>query len=983
MEKYYWRSVSANHAFLALLMLLLPGALLRAQSTTSLRVETRQGDEWEALPIDSLGIEVEGMGSQARVTYEFRIFNPHQRSLEGRCLLPLPPGGIIAGFALETAGEMREASVVDARLGRTAYEEVVRRQIDPGLVEYLADDVYRLRVFPLLPQGFRRVRIVMEVTLRPADGVLSLPIYTTGTTPKVSFRFNWAGATGLPSVSGGPRLPFQLMDRNAKATWEGPSQRWERQSALLIPYELAGPSVWVDEAGWAYLEMPLGQQAKPRPAASRVRLYWDRSASMATWQRKEAVQAILAWFQQARPSALEVVPFHLLPEAGSVFRANDPQAVAELEAFLLDIVPDGMADWSNLSFNERGIDLYLLVTDGVGGLQPKPFPVVNAPVLVLSKPLGAGALAGFALSSGGNVVALDAAQPENSGQALATVRPQLLALMGTSKDLWLPIDQDRSGGLLRLAGRITGRQPDLRMRVGYPNDFQDIAIPDWGEGKATWPLNLERLYGKALVNRQLYLAVTDMDQLASLGTAYHLVTPATSLLVLERADDYATYKVEPPASLKKEVEELLARQEEDQRSKKESHLQATAGAFQARITWWKTDFKPKPLPKPARRDTLDERRDRSRRNLEENEERRSFPASAPAYSMDEVGIEADASPAREAVVGSMVTVSGADVSEEPMMAGEAETEEVPDEATKGNITLEAWSTTSTYLPLLEKAGKSWLVFYAELREKHGGSPGFFLDIANWRWSRGDTLSAIRVAGNLGEMAPGDHELLRSLARRLEEAGELDLAVRLFEEIKRLRPEEPQSLRDLALAKAAQGAWQEAANLLMEVASNPWPDRFPEIAVMAAHELNALAGQHPGKVSLSGLDQRLTADLPTDLRVLLQWDQNDVDMDLWVTDPRGERCLYNHRETAIGGWMSRDFTGGYGPEEFLIKTAMPGTYKVEVNYYGNNRQEISRPVLVQLRLIFDYGKPTQREERITRELTGKSETILIGTFEVGK
>ncbi len=980
MKKYYCCGTWLRPALL-LLGTLLSFSAAMPQTATQLRVESRNGESWEALPVDSLGIVIEGMGSQVRVTYELRIFNPRQTQTEGRCLLPLPPGAVITGFALETVGEMREASVVDARLGRTAYEDIVRRQIDPGLVEYLADDVYRLRIFPLPAMGFRRVRIVMEASLQPVNGALTLPIFTTGTTPKVSFRFNWAGATGLPSVSGGPRLPFQLMNRNAKATWEGPSQRWERQAALVIPYELAGPSVWVDEAGWAYLEMPLGQQAKPRPAASRVRLYWDRSASMATWQRKEAVQAILAWFQQMKPAALEVVPFHLVAEAGAVFRANDPQAAAELEAFLLDLVPDGMADWSNLSFNERGIDLYLLVTDGVGGLQPKPFPVVNAPVLVLSKPLGAGALAGFALSSGGNVVALDAAQPENSGQALATVRPQLLALMGTSKDLWLPIDQDRSGGLLRLAGKITGRQPDLRMRVGYPNDFQDIAIPDWGEGKATWPLDLQRLHGKALVNRQMYLAVADMDQLAELGKKYHLVTPATSLLVLERAEDYAIYKVEPPASLKKEVEDLLARQEEDQRSKKESHLQATAEAFQARITWWKTDFKPKPLPKPARRDTLEERRDRSR---EESEERMYLPSavSDEAYESDADGVSDLMDQEPESPVGLSVNATGMSL-ESMSEDSEESSDAISDEATKGNITLEAWSTTSTYLPLLEKAGENWIVFYVELREKHGGSPGFFLDIANWRWSKGDSLGAVRVAGNLGEMSPGDHELLRSLARRFEEAGELELAVRLFEEIKRLRPEEPQSLRDLALAKAAQGAWQEAANLLMEVASNPWPDRFPEIAVMAAHELNALAGQHPGKVSLSGLDQRLTADLPTDLRVLLQWDQNDVDMDLWVTDPRGERCLYNHRETAIGGWMSRDFTGGYGPEEFLIKTAMPGTYKVEVNYYGNNRQEISRPVLVQLRLIFDYGKPTQREERITRELTGKSETILIGTFEVGK
>ena len=68
-------------------------------------------------------------------------------------------------------------------------------------------------------------------------------------------------------------------------------------------------------------------------------------------------------------------------------------------------------------------------------------------------------------------------------------------------------------------------------------------------------------------------------------------------------------------------------------------------------------------------------------------------------------------------------------------------------------------------------------------------------------------------------------------------------------------------------------------------------------------------------------------MPLDLRVVLSWDSDNSDMDLWVTDPNGEKCYYSNNLTYQGGLISDDFTGGYGPEEFVLRDAKPGKYKV--------------------------------------------------------
>ena len=41
-----------------------------------------------------------------------------------------------------------------------------------------------------------------------------------------------------------------------------------------------------------------------------------------------------------------------------------------------------------------------------------------------------------------------------------------------------------------------------------------------------------------------------------------------------------------------------------------------------------------------------------------------------------------------------------------------------------------------------------------------------------------------------------------------------------------------------------------------------------------------------------------------------WNKDNTDIDLWVTDPNGEKCMYNHKSTEIGGRLSDDFTGGF-------------------------------------------------------------------------
>ena len=105
------------------------------------------------------------------------------------------------------------------------------------------------------------------------------------------------------------------------------------------------------------------------------------------------------------------------------------------------------------------------------------------------------------------------------------------------------------------------------------------------------------------------------------------------------------------------------------------------------------------------------------------------------------------------------------------------------------------------------------------------------------------------------------------------------------------------------------------------------------------------------------------------------------MDLWVTDPNDEKSYYSHRYTYQGGRMSRDFTGGYGPEEFSLRYAKPGKYKIEVNYFGSHQQVVAGATTLQVQLTTGFGTAKAKQQSVTLRLKERSETVFIGEFEV--
>ncbi|MBI5158005.1 MAG: VWA domain-containing protein, partial [Acidimicrobiia bacterium] len=87
---------------------------------------------------------------------------------EGDFLHPIPAGAAVTGLTLWIDGEPVEGEILAADEARATYEEIVRRTLDPALLEYAGDGLLRLAVFPI-PAGATRTVEIRYSQVLPTD----------------------------------------------------------------------------------------------------------------------------------------------------------------------------------------------------------------------------------------------------------------------------------------------------------------------------------------------------------------------------------------------------------------------------------------------------------------------------------------------------------------------------------------------------------------------------------------------------------------------------------------------------------------------------------------------------------------------------------------------------------------------------------------------------------------------------------------------
>lgn len=958
--------------FLSSTALLLP-LVITAQKSVVPEVKVVNERNANPMVLQDLSIDILVIGQTAVTTMEMTFYNPNTRVMEGEFQFPLADGQQVSRFALDINGKMREGVVVDKALGRKAFEDIVRRGIDPGLLEKTEGNNFKARVYPMPAKGTRRVLIAFEQELHERNGqdYYFLPITANTTLKNFKVRTEVVSRFVKADIQNSLQLDFKQARNSYISEVSQQNFTLNQNIALTFPKIEKPQSISATKGNktYCYGNIALATaQPKNRPIPTEIGILWDASHSAINRDRAKEFAFLDAYFKALKNVKVVLSSFNIRTDKTLTFEVKNGNWQA-LKSHLENLPYDGATDGNAINFSLKADEL-LLFSDGIFNFGSKDFSVNDAvkqaktPITVVNASAVANTpkMQYLANATGGSFIDLTTLTTEQALKVAQTIPFQLLDIEvknGKIANIFPQKGATISKGNFTLAGELQTKEATLVLSFGYPKNVilqKEIHLatnPDASESEFDL---LRRIWAEKQI-AQLEREGAEQKQIDAVGREYSIVTEGNSLIVLETVEDYVRYRITPPKELQMEYSKRLANQEKQKEDSAKRILENVIAQSAEQSKWWNTQY---PL------------KDSKSKNKAVIMEEVVYPIDNNAIA-DVAAVEAP----------SMERSASKEVSSNAMAKRATAPRSTPAPASvpTSKIELNAYNPDTPYLKVMQYTEESKAVeTYYKLKKEYGNTPSFYVDVADYFFKKGNHEQAILVVSNLAELSLDDPQLLRMLGYKLSNYSAKKEAVQVFRKVAQLREEEPQSFRDLGLALAEDAQYNEAAKNLYRVVTNEWSSRFGDVQLVTLNDLNSLIARHQG-IDVSYIDKRLLKKEPVDVRVVLSWDTDNCDMDLWVTDPKDEKCYYQNTLTYLGGKISHDVTQGYGPEEFMLKKAENGKYKVQVDYFGTHSQKQLMPVSLRITFYTHFGTPQQKQEETTVRLSNAKEVIEVGAFQV--
>lgn len=141
---------------------------------------------------------------------------------EADYIFPLPVGAAFEDLKLSINGELVAGETMSADKARGIYEEIVRRQRDPALVEWMGSGMLRTRIFPIAPGEEKKVVVRFQsVAVREGDALRV--DYRRGSDPN---------GTGAPDR----RRPSVMPSNDEGGDWTTFALLYQRDGQFGEPY---------------------------------------------------------------------------------------------------------------------------------------------------------------------------------------------------------------------------------------------------------------------------------------------------------------------------------------------------------------------------------------------------------------------------------------------------------------------------------------------------------------------------------------------------------------------------------------------------------------------------------------------------------------------------------------------------------------------------------------------------------------------------
>lgn len=907
-------------------------------------------------------IDTKILGNLATTTATYTFYNPSNRILEGKLTFPLPEGVSVSGYALDINGKLRNAVPVPKERAKEVFESIERRNVDPGIIEKVEGNNFRTRIYPIPQKGSRTIQITYHQELKnvASDYQYFLSFANATTIPKFNLKVWISETANIPKILENPdgSLAFQKQGNQWIAEIAKSDFTPNESLKVTIPKNQNSSNVVLQKASgdkfYFAANVGLDFPVKEKPKSQKIAIIWDNSFSGSKRNRDKELDFLNAYFADNKNVSVSFSLLNNTFEKAEEFNISQGNW-SELKARILNLKYDGGTDFGALK-EINGIEEYLLFSDGIsnfGDLTMKFKKPLNS---IASTPTSDfNLLKLLANQSGGNFINLNELDTRS---ALKNYKKLPVRFLGFKENPNMQELFPNIGSVIsepvNIFGITSGNAGKLTAIFSVGNEKFETSV-DFSKAQQLENWQIAQFWAQKKINELELNSTQNRQEIKNISEQFGVVSKNTSLIVLDDINDYVRYKITPPQELLADYQKIVSQNKGRVLEQRKNLLSKAFDKTKELKTWWNTEFKP----------------------VEKKEYPRISNQSTPVPQAQ-----------RDVPLSEVINSGRAD------MAMEASSSDamvdIIAEKPKGKITLVDVESTEEYMKDFQNLQSVEVIYqkYLENRSKHEKQVSYYFDISKLLFKKGDKALSLKVLSTLAELDLENEELYKTIYYLLKQRGHYDKELWITQKILEWRPFDAQSHRDYALALVDNKKPQEALNIYKSLLYQEFTDEISvrdngieEILIM---EINNILKQNKN-VDGSKIDDRLKADLPVDIRVVINWNKDNTDIDLWVTDPKGEDCSYQHKSTAIGGRISNDFTQGFGPEQFLLKKAVKGKYKIKTNFFGERQNILSGPttVMAEVYLYYSDGRQERKIAVFQSQKENKKENdskILIGEFE---
>ena len=729
----------------------------------------------------------------------------------------------------------------------------------------------------------------------------------------------------------------------------------------------------LDGSVYFYANMLIDTKSQPKVWSKNIGIIWDNSLSGLKRDHKKEIEFLGKLINQQKNLNIEVGLLNITLEKGKSFQIKNGDW-SELKKYLETIVYDGGTNYSKINSTTLNADEYLLFSDGISSFGTNQFSFHKPIYTISSSPISNfGVLKMIAQKDYGKFINLNENSVEKAFEQINQNNIQFLGIINNVAGEVYPMSGTEITQDFSVSGISQVANAKLTLMFGRNGkvDFQK----ELDLSKASQSFEISKVWAQNKISYLELNATQNKTDIEEIGKQFSIVTANTSLIVLENVADYVKYKINPPAELQNEYNQLMKQGFENKETRKADLVNNAIIKAKELKEWWKIDFKPvkQKYPKPVADSTS------------VNEMLQGIVPGVQA-DMAEVSLERLSDAEAEVVTAQGITRSqrsigyaNANVASDKKMK-EDESSFVPE------IKMVNIKSDKEYMKLIE-ASKNPYQTYLDLRKDYNETPSFYFDVASYFIQKKDKVTGLKILSSIADLGLEDAELYKMLAYKLKEIEEYQTELFITKKVLDWRPFDAQSYRDYALALQDNEQYQSALDNLYKVLTNDYSveiaNRDRDITEIIVPEINNLISLHRKELNLSEINKDIIVDIPVEVRVVMNWNKDMTDIDLWVTDPNGEKCYYGHRTTEIGGRNSEDVTQGFGPEQFMLKKAIKGKYKIATNFFGERQMSISGPTTISAEIYLFYSSGKQVKKMITFQNNNPDrggEGILVGEFE---